>query len=80
MTIRGFRNRRGARFCDGDFVSDYQGVKRQARYRLSLLSHGDSLRALADYSGNGLERLSRESKNLRWLLRRFEAYRVVIGC
>ena len=42
MTIRGFRNRRGSRFSDGDFVSDYRGFERRARYRLSLLNRADS--------------------------------------
>lgn len=57
MAIQGFRNRRLARFFDGEFVSTYQGFERQARYRLTLLDEADSLSQLADYSGNRLERL-----------------------
>ena len=57
MAIQGFRNRRTARFFDGEFVSDYQGFERQARRRLSMLNEVKSLRELARFRGNRLEAL-----------------------
>ena len=57
MAIHGFRNRRTARFFDGEFVSDYQGFERQARRRLSILNEAKNLTALSRLRGNRLEAL-----------------------
>lgn len=57
MAMQGFRNRRTARFFEGVFVRDYQGIERQARYRLALLDEATSLTQLTDYAGTRLERL-----------------------
>ena len=57
MAIQGFRNRRSARFFEGEFVSDFKGFQRQARHRLTLLDEAIDLTALAEYPGNRLERL-----------------------
>ena len=57
MAIQGFRNRRSARFFEGEFVSDFQGFQRQARHRLTLLDEAIDLTALTEYPGSRLERL-----------------------
>ena len=57
MGIKSFNDRKTARFYDREFVNDFQGFERQARFRLAMLDEADSLGSLTDYAGNRLERL-----------------------
>ena len=55
--IRSFRDRRSARFAQGERVKEFEGFARSARKRLLLLDAAISLNALATVSGNRLEAL-----------------------
>jgi len=55
--IVSYRDRKTARFANGEHVRDFSGFRRQAEIRLDRLEVATSLRDLAALQGNRLETL-----------------------
>jgi toxin HigB-1 len=58
--IRNFKDKRAERLFDGERVSGFQGLARQAEKRLRLLDAADSLNALRMLPSNRIEALKGE--------------------
>jgi len=60
--IRSYRDRRSARFAEGEWVPAFEGFRHQAEKRLRVLEAAGSLRDLAQLPSNRLEALSGDRK------------------
>ena len=56
--IKSYRDKKTEAFARGDFVKDFQGIKRQAEKRLEILNAAETLRDLAALPSNRFEALS----------------------
>lgn len=60
--IRGYREKRTARFAGGERVKEFEAFARVARKRLLLLDAANSLVAIAGVPGNRLKALKKDRK------------------